>query len=47
MYPTVQGKVKWAIAGRNESKLLQVKQDMIAINPSCEVSAMANKSASL
>lgn len=29
--------VKFAIGGRNESKLLEVKNKLLEINPSCEV----------
>lgn len=32
-----QGKVKWAIAGRNAARLEEVKQELIRINPSCKV----------
>ncbi|MEW5297113.1 MAG: hypothetical protein WDW36_000341 [Sanguina aurantia] len=31
-----QGKVKWAIAGRNAARLEEVKQELIRINPSCK-----------
>jgi short subunit dehydrogenase-like uncharacterized protein len=34
-----QGKIRWAMAGRDAKKLEQIKQDLVKINPDCQVLA--------
>eukprot|EP00955_Chlamydomonas_euryale_P074071 361929-Chlamydomonas_euryale.AAC.8 len=36
-----QGRVRWAMAGRSESKLREVRQSLSKINPQCAVSGTA------
>lgn len=36
--PPTQGKVRWALAGRDSKKLEEVRTDLIKINPDCKVS---------
>jgi short subunit dehydrogenase-like uncharacterized protein len=37
----VQGKVRWAMAGRNKAKLEEIRQELAKQNPAVEVSHAA------
>lgn len=36
-YTLAQGKIRWAMAGRDAKKLELIKQNLVKINPDCEV----------
>ena len=37
----MQGRVKWAIAGRNQAKLESIRSHIASINPECKVCGTA------